>query len=226
MKAKRSLSLAAKVTIMVLIAIIGSTASIGIISYLIYRNSSIQSNSDRVLAISQSVAAMIDPAEFRQIMETMEKNEYHRSLEQGLSRIKTSIDKITKSTASVLERFEAIDGNVKTVSLQEEIIRNAMEEQSRGSRQVLEALKILNEITKQVENGSNGIYENSKQVIHESESLEQITHEISSSMNEISSGTNRIDETVNHVNELSTMNSVSIDLLVKEVSWIKVGEDT
>jgi methyl-accepting chemotaxis protein len=43
-----------------------------------------------------------------------------------LKKIKDSIDKITKSTGNVLKKFEAIDSGVKTVSDQEENIRNAM----------------------------------------------------------------------------------------------------
>jgi methyl-accepting chemotaxis protein len=57
--------------------------------------------------------------------------------------IKGSIDKITQSTNDVLQKFEAIDNHIKTVSEQEENIRNAMEKQSQGSKQVLEALMIL-----------------------------------------------------------------------------------
>jgi methyl-accepting chemotaxis protein len=57
-----------------------------------------------------------------------------------LKKIKASIDKITKSTENVLTKFEAMDSGVKTVVNQEENIRNAMEEQGQGSRQVLNSV--------------------------------------------------------------------------------------
>jgi methyl-accepting chemotaxis protein len=56
-----------------------------------------------------------------------------------LQKIKESIDKISRSTDTVLLKFEAIDGGVKTVFQQEENIRNSMEEQGKGSQHILEA---------------------------------------------------------------------------------------
>ena len=53
---------------------------------------------------------------------------------ETLKKIKASIDMVTQSTGRVLDRFEAIDGNVRTVADQEEGIRAAMEEQETGSR--------------------------------------------------------------------------------------------
>jgi methyl-accepting chemotaxis protein len=57
-----------------------------------------------------------------------------------LKKIKGSIDKITRSTENVLNKFEAIDSSVKVVAEQEANIRNAMEEQNQGSKQILEAI--------------------------------------------------------------------------------------
>ncbi|WP_461247185.1 methyl-accepting chemotaxis protein, partial [Treponema sp. R6D11] len=65
-----------------------------------------------------------------------------------LKKIAESIKKITVSTESVLTKFEAIDTSVKTVADQEESIRNSMEEQTTGSRQVLEGVIEVNEITR------------------------------------------------------------------------------
>ncbi|MDR1802034.1 MAG: methyl-accepting chemotaxis protein, partial [Treponema sp.] len=64
-------------------------------------------------------------------------SEQSKTIGTVLKKIKDSIDNITKSTETVLARFESIDTNVKTVSEQEENIRNAMEEQGQGSKQVL-----------------------------------------------------------------------------------------
>jgi methyl-accepting chemotaxis protein len=66
-----------------------------------------------------------------------------------------------------MNKFGAIDGAVRTVAEQEENIRNAMEEQSQGSRQILEAIGQLGEITRQVKNGSLEMLEGSNEVIKE-----------------------------------------------------------
>ncbi|MDR1445312.1 MAG: methyl-accepting chemotaxis protein, partial [Treponema sp.] len=121
--------------------------------------------------------------EIRKLAEN--SGEQSKTISAVLKKIKDSIDKITKSTDSVLNKFEAIDNGVKTVSDQEENIRNAMEEQGAGSKQILEAISQLNEVTQMVKGSSEEMLEGSKQVIQESENLEMATQEISNGMNEM-----------------------------------------
>jgi methyl-accepting chemotaxis protein len=139
-----------------------------------------------------------------------------------LKKIKGSIDKITVSTGSVLNKFEAIDSGVKTVADQEENIRGAMEEQGAGSKQVLDAIGQVNEITRQVKGGSTEMLEGSKEIIHESRNLAQATEEITKGVNDMASGAEHINGTINRVNELSRRNRDSIDALVREMSRFKV----
>lgn len=158
--------------------------------------------------------------EIRKLAES--SGEQSKTIGKVLKKIKDSIDKITKSTDSVLNKFEAIDGGVKIVSQQEGDIRNAMEEQNQGSRQILEAVSRLNEVTQQVKGGSEEMLEGSRQVISEGKSLEMVTAEITNGMNEMGSGAEQINAAVNQVNELSGHNKDTIDILVKEVSKFKV----
>jgi len=76
-----------------------------------------------------------------------------------LKKIKGSIDKITKSTENVMNKFEAIDGGVKTVAEQEHGILNAMEEQSAGSTQIMQAIAQVNDITGQVKEDARQMVE-------------------------------------------------------------------
>ncbi|MDR1144419.1 MAG: methyl-accepting chemotaxis protein, partial [Spirochaetaceae bacterium] len=119
-------------------------------------------------------------------------------------------------------KFEAIDRGVKTVSEQEENIRNAMEEQGAGSKQILEAIGQLNDTTQMVKDGSMRMREGSEQVIHEGKNLELVTQEIANGMNEMAAGSEQINVTVNRVNEISGQNKENIDVLVREVSRFKV----
>jgi methyl-accepting chemotaxis protein len=135
-----------------------------------------------------------------------------------LKKIKEAIDKITKSTDNVLNKFEAIDNGVRTVSEQSSNIRNAMEEQSVGSQQILEVIGQLNDITQQVKNGSQEMLEGSQEVITEGKNLEMVTQEITDGMNEMASGANQINVAVTRVNEISGQNKENIGMLVKEVS--------
>jgi methyl-accepting chemotaxis protein len=158
--------------------------------------------------------------EIRKLAES--SGEQSKTISAVLKKIKTSIDKITKSTDSVLNKFEAIDGGVRTVSEQEENIRNAMEEQGAGSKQILEAIGQLNDATQMVKSSSGEMLEGSKQVIQESKNLEMVTQEITSGMNEMATGADQINVAVNRVNTISGENKENIDILVREVSKFKV----
>jgi methyl-accepting chemotaxis protein len=158
--------------------------------------------------------------EIRKLAES--SGEQSKTISTVLKKIKDSIDKITKSTDTVLNKFEAIDLGVKTVSDQEENIRNAMEEQNAGSQQILEAIARLNDITKMVKSGTEEMQEGSREVIQESKNLELITQEITNGMNEMATGADQINVAVNRVNTISGDNKEKIDVLVSEVSKFKV----
>jgi methyl-accepting chemotaxis protein len=159
--------------------------------------------------------------EIRKLAES--SGEQSKTIGNILKKIAESIKKITKSTDNVLARFEAIDSGVKTVALQEENIRNAMEEQGEGSKQVLGGVSNVNEITRQVMGSSEEMLDGSKEVMKESQNLEKVTQEITGGMNEMASGADQVNTAVNHVNEISAKNREAIDILMKEVSRFKVN---
>jgi methyl-accepting chemotaxis protein len=158
--------------------------------------------------------------EIRKLAES--SSEQSKTIGTVLKKIKESIDKITVSTDNVLEKFEAIDGAVKIVANQEEHIRNAMEEQGQGSKQILDAASKVNEITQLVKGESTKMLEGSREVIQESTNLEKATQEITGGMNEMAAGAEEINIAINRVNDISVQNRENIDRLVREVSLFKV----
>jgi methyl-accepting chemotaxis protein len=158
--------------------------------------------------------------EIRKLAESSE--DQSKTISTVLQKIKASIDRISGSAQAVLNKFEAIEQGVKTVSIQEESIRNAMEEQNAGSRQILEAIEQLNSITQMVKGGSTEMLEGSNEVINESKNLEAVTTEISNGINEMAIGAHQINEALNRVSEISTTNKENINILVQEVSRFKV----
>jgi methyl-accepting chemotaxis protein len=158
--------------------------------------------------------------EIRKLAESA--SEQSKTIGAVLKKIKESIDKITATTDNVLQKFEAIDSGVKTVSDQEEHIRNAMEEQGEGSKQILEAIGKLNNITGQVKAGSVEMLKGSKEVIDESKNLALVTQEITGGMNEMAAGADQINAAVHKVHEISAVNQESVNVLVNEVSRFKV----
>ena len=79
-----------------------------------------------------------------------------------LKKIKGSIDKITRSTEDLLNKFEAMNSGIITVAEQENSILRAMEEQGQGSKEVLEAISEVNKITHQVRDASEQMLEGGK----------------------------------------------------------------
>ncbi|MDR0502200.1 MAG: methyl-accepting chemotaxis protein [Treponema sp.] len=139
-----------------------------------------------------------------------------------LKKIKESIDKITKSTDYVLDKFEAIETHVGIVAGQEENIRNAMEEQGHGSKQILIGIERVTETTRQVKGSSSEMLDGAKEVILETASLEKVTQEISHGINEMAAGAEQINVAVELVNQISGQNREGIDNLMEEVSRFKV----
>jgi len=158
--------------------------------------------------------------EIRKLAES--SGEQSKTIGTVLKKIKASIDKITRSTDNVLQKFEVIDQGVKTVAEQEEIIRSAMEEQGEGSRQVLQAAGQVNELTGQVKGGSEEMLIGSREVIRESHNLQHMTEEITNGMNEMATGAEQVNRAVTSVNELSGRNRENISNLVEAVSQFKV----
>ncbi|MCL2599973.1 MAG: methyl-accepting chemotaxis protein [Treponema sp.] len=158
--------------------------------------------------------------EIRKLAES--SGEQSKTISSVLKKMKESIDKITRSTDNVMNRFETIDSGVRTVVEQEEIIHNAMEEQSQGSKQILQASGQVSDITQQVKGGSMEMLEGSKEVIQESKNLERATQEITNGINEMAAGAEQVNRAVNTVNELSGRTRENISSLVQSVSRFKI----
>jgi len=145
-----------------------------------------------------------------------------KTISAVLNKIKGSIDKVSESTGATLIRFKVIDSDIKTLSEQEENILDAMEEQNKGSKNILEAVGNLNEITRKVKTESTEILDGSREVIKESRNLDQVTREISGGIKEMATGAEQVNIAVNKINEISAKNRENIELLVREVSLFKV----
>ena len=158
--------------------------------------------------------------EIRKLAES--SSEQSKTIGDVLKKIKESIDKISLSTSKVMNRFEAIDKGVRTVAEQEEVIRNAMEEQNHGSRQILTSSGMVSEITNQVKTRSEEMLEGSKEVIHESKNLERVTQEITVGMNEMAAGSDQVTSAVLSVNDLTGKTRESIASLADAVARFKV----
>jgi len=149
-----------------------------------------------------------------------------KSTTDMLKKIKASIDGITVSSNDVLSRFNVIDEKVKTVSTHEENIRNAMEEQEVGGKQILESINRLKEISVTVKEGAGEMLESGDHLNRQTTEFIKISNDSMSGMNDIVNGAMKeIKGAVTVVDEMSAENNRNFDDLKKESIKFKVEAD-
>lgn len=153
--------------------------------------------------------------EIRKLAET--SGAQAKTVSAVLKRMKESMGTIASSTDKVLIQFDDITRKINSVNEMERSIKNAMEEQNDGSKQILEAVGQLNDITSAVRDGSAEMLAGSTEVMRESENLGRITDEVSGSMNEMAVGIEQITVAINKVNVVSQGNKQGVDTLNREV---------
>ena len=158
--------------------------------------------------------------EIRKLAES--SSEQSKTIGTILKKMKNSIEKISLSADDVSRKFETIAGSINTVAEQEDNIRNAMEEQRHGSKQVLQVMDQINGVTGLVKSSSLEMLEGAKEVMLEADNMQKVTDETTAGMNEMAIGANEINSAVANVDGLSQNNKEGIKLLVQEVSRFKV----
>jgi len=154
--------------------------------------------------------------EIRKLAEN--SSEQSKTISAVLKEMKTAIDKIMQSTADVTEKFGSIDTNVKIVAEQEENIRCSMQEQEQGSKQLLQAIGFVHEITQQVKNSSEEMTQGASEITKEMNNLQKATEEVTNGMAEMDVGTKDINNSVHHLDELGKENSELIHDLGKQLA--------
>jgi methyl-accepting chemotaxis protein len=143
-----------------------------------------------------------------------------------LKKIKASIDSITVSSNEVLSRFAIIDASVKTVSTHELNIRNAMEEQEVGGRQILESMSRLKEISVSVKQGAVDMMSSGDHLNKQTSDLIRSSNEVVTGMNDIVNGAMKeIKAAVTLVDEMSAENTRNFDELKAESQKFKVDSN-
>lgn len=106
------------------------------------------------------------------------------------------INVVSENTQQVEQHFAAIFEFSKSVQNQEEMIMRAMEEQTSGSTQVLEAMRTVQEITENINESSSAVLQDSKNIDQEMHKLAEITNQISDAVTKISDSTENVTNTL------------------------------
>jgi methyl-accepting chemotaxis protein len=162
--------------------------------------------------------------EIRKLAESSSKQS--KTTASMLKKIKTSIDSITLSSNEVLSRFEIIDLGVKTVSQHEENIRNAMEEQEVGGKQILDSMERLKEISVSVKQGASDMHESGDQLNRQTGEFIKISNEAMKGMNSIVNGAmGQIKTAVTLMDDMNNENSRNFEELKGESQKFKADSE-
>jgi methyl-accepting chemotaxis protein len=149
--------------------------------------------------------------------------EQSKTIGTALKKIVDSIASIQQAANGVLEKFATIDSGVQNVMEEEKRIRGAMDQQSEGSRQILEVLENLNDITRRVQTGAGEMQKECGAVIQEGKNLETAALEIAEVVTEIAAKTEDVDNTVERLREIGGKNIRNIETLGKAISQISIS---
>ena len=158
--------------------------------------------------------------EIRKLAE--ESSEQGKTITATLKVLSGEIEALSEAAKVADQKFSIIfnlSDQVKNMSLR---LMEAMKEQENGSREVLTAIRDINLVTNQVNDGSAEMLRGGENVAQEMQKLDELTRVITDSMNEMASGAVQISNAVQEVNAISQKNKESIENLSKEVNKFKV----
>ncbi len=158
--------------------------------------------------------------EIRKLAETSASQS--KTISVSLGRIKESMKAISKSTDVVLSQFGSINERIKTVSDRELGIKNAMDEQDVGSKEILESVGHLNDITTKVKDGSSEMLRGGKDILKESQTLGEISGKVTESMVSMAASVEQIAETMRRVGEIAGRNNQSVGSLKAGIRRFKL----
>ncbi len=136
-----------------------------------------------------------------------------KNIGENLKALSASIESVSLRTKEVQEKFDVIYKLSQTVQEQENIIKNAMDEQSQGNQQVLDAMKQINDSTNNVKDGSMEMLAGGEQIVKEMKLLNQSTGKIKELMMGMTDSVQLISDAMEKVLQDSDNNQSSLNSL-------------
>lgn len=134
-----------------------------------------------------------------------------------LKELKTRIDGVAGDSKKVETLFLETYKLTEEVKQKEEAVMQAMQEQTAGSAQVLEAISDINSITGEVKAGATEMLTGNKAASEQMLKLTKITDNLNDSMKIVSMSLSKIKESISQINGLTKQNNESIASLETEV---------
>ena len=158
--------------------------------------------------------------EIRKLAE--ESSAQGKTITSTLKNLSGEIEMLAASSKTVEDKFNIIFSLSEQVKQMSNRLTEAMQEQAKGSKEVLNAIKDINRVTVEVKDGSDEMLRGGENVAGEMHKLDGLTQVITDSMNEMAAGALQINNAVQEVNEITQKNRQSITVMVEEVGKFKV----
>ena len=158
--------------------------------------------------------------EIRKLAE--QSNKQGKVITGQLKDLQESINSVANNTKEVQKQFEVIFDLTNTVKQQESVIKNAMDEQSAGSTQVLQSISEIRNSTDIVKNNTKILLDGSSEIGERMQELASSNYEISSSIAEISTEIATISSKITEVKDSASENKEGLDVVNKHVAEFKL----
>ena len=145
-----------------------------------------------------------------------------KTITATLKMLSGEIESLSQSSSIVESKFNTIFKLSEEVKEMSSSLTNAMKEQANGSQEVLSAIKDINNITTEVQEGSAEMLSGSRSVADEMQKLDELTSLIKDGMNEMVSGAVQISNAMQEVSEITQKNKTSIKDLSTELDKFKI----
>ncbi|MDR0301603.1 MAG: methyl-accepting chemotaxis protein [Treponema sp.] len=134
-----------------------------------------------------------------------------RKISIELKQIIQTIDHIVKDSEASMSAFAEVSNKIGETEKLVLEVNNAVHEQETGAGQVLEALRVMNNVTAKVKDGSSEINQNNEAMIREIDTLQNSAGEILTNMQDMSDGIKNINTSAQEVSHLAAATHASIE---------------
>ena len=144
-----------------------------------------------------------------------------KSIEKDLKSLSESIEAVANNTEAVFKQFNIIYQLSQKVRHEEEVISNAMTEQTEGNKQILEGIGLITDSTNSVKDGANEMLRGGEQIVVEMENLNKVTAATNEKMDTIKESLGSVSSIMSNASGKVSQNTESVEILDKEMQRFK-----
>ncbi len=148
--------------------------------------------------------------------------ERSKSIGAELAKIQDTIQNVVSLSNETSSEFSLVSENITETSQIIMQIKNAMDEQQIGSKQITDALRSMNDSTSEVKVASAEMTEGNKHILAEVQRLQDTTETIKSSMSEMQTGAANASQSREVLSEISGNVTTSVKEIGTQIGLFKV----